>query len=289
MNSIQKAKIDELRSRLAAERGITTPLLVTENNDGSVTVLVNGSGHVTIGVRAGIDLPNVRSYPEAMEAAVHADELEARCSNGYRIGRAPRGGSGKAASTDPGKRAATADPYHFALQFGLSEIDGLVARRLMTVAEEKAMEAGRRIAGGNYSRENLRVIVDWKMEGPRLRRVISFLDKNKDAKITDALCFAVAAPDERSAVVALDRLDGVGVPVASAILTTINPEKYTIIDVYALKSLGVRNAPTGSVDYYLAYLRECRELAHQFNISLRKLDHALWQWGYDHSRPRRCA
>jgi len=49
------------------------------------------------------------------------------------------------------------------------------------------------------------------------------------------------------------------VPVASAILTTVNPEKYTIIDIYALKSLGVTDGPTYRVDYYLAYLRKCRE------------------------------
>src|SRR5579864_914673 len=99
MNQAQKAKIDELRARLQSERGVATPLRISENNDGSIAVLVNGTGHVTIGVRGGIDLPKVRSYKEtgiypntAMGAAVRADKLEAECSNGYRVGRAPRSG-----------------------------------------------------------------------------------------------------------------------------------------------------------------------------------------------------
>jgi hypothetical protein len=56
MNSIQRAKIDELRDRLGAERGITMSLPVTENDYGAVTVRVNGGGHVTIGVRGDIGL-----------------------------------------------------------------------------------------------------------------------------------------------------------------------------------------------------------------------------------------
>jgi hypothetical protein len=177
-----------------------------------------------------------------------------------------------------------ADPYNFVLQFHPSEIAGLVSRRLTNVDQDRAFEAGRSIASGNYSRENLNLIVEWKMDGVHLTRVMSYLGQNTDAEIDRALRSAVEVDAERSAIEILDRLHGVGVPVASAILTTINPEKYTIIDIYALKSLGVTDGPADRVDYYLAYLRKCRELAQQFKMSLRTLDHALWQWGYQHWR-----
>jgi hypothetical protein len=49
------------------------------------------------------------------------------------------------------RKAASADPYHFVLQFDSSEIDSHVARRLTKVHEEEAMEAGRSIADRNYS------------------------------------------------------------------------------------------------------------------------------------------
>jgi len=166
-----------------------------------------------------------------------------------------------------------ADPYSFVLQFQPTEIDDLVSRRLTSVQQDMAFQAGSRIANGNYSRDNLNVIVAWKMEGVHLTRVVSYLGQNTDADIDHALRFAIAANTERSAIEILDRLHGVGVPVASAVLTTINPEKYTIIDIYALRSLGIWDGPTDKVDYYLAYLQKCRELAQQFKMSLRTLDH----------------
>jgi hypothetical protein len=68
-----------------------------------------------------------------------------------------------------------------------------------------------------------------------------------------------------------------GVPTTATIL----PEKYTIINVNALEALGVDDRSKGQAVYYLAYLKKCRELAAQFNVSLRTMDHALWQWGYE--------
>jgi hypothetical protein len=48
-----------------------------------------------------------------------------------------------------------------------------------------------------------------------------------------------ARTSEKSAVETLDRPQGEGVPMASAISRTIRPENYTVIDVRALESLGV--------------------------------------------------
>jgi thermostable 8-oxoguanine DNA glycosylase len=153
---------------------------------------------------------------------------------------------------------------------------------LTNVKEEAAMEAGGNIGRGDFSRGNLNVIVRWKMEGVHLNRVMSYVDLNTDTEISSALSAAITARTEADAIEILDRLHGVGVPVASAIMTTINPEKYTIIDIYALRSLGISDAPTDRVEYYVAYLEKCRELAQEFEVSLRTLDHALWQWGYEH-------
>ena len=111
------------------------------------------------------------------------------------------------------------DPYNFVLQFPPTEIDELVARRLTNVEQERAFEAGRSIAAGNLSRENLNAIVEWKMEGVHLTRVMSFVAQNTDEEIARALKSAIEADTEAKAIEILDRLHGVGVPVASAILT----------------------------------------------------------------------
>jgi hypothetical protein len=173
-------------------------------------------------------------------------------------------------------------PWNFVLQFPPSEIPALVKRRLTNVDEAKAAEAGRSIAAGDYSRANLRVIVAWKNEGRWLDRVLSLLDQNTDQEIEGALRVAATTADERTAIAVLCGLKGIGVPTASAVMTEIRPDKYTIIDVNALKSLGVPDDLKNDVDYYVAYLWKCRELASTFAVSLREIDHALWQWGHEH-------
>jgi hypothetical protein len=173
----------------------------------------------------------------------------------------------------------------FVLQFDSSEIAALAARYGYE-QDDEALKAGSNIAGGNYSRDNLKIIVHWKSP-----RKIAYIDDNTDIEIARALRFASdPRTSERSAVDVLDRLHGVGVPIASAILTTMFPEKYTIIDFRALESLGVVKAPSDSVDYYLNYLAKCRELARGHNVSLRTLDRALWQWSKENgARKATCA
>ncbi len=173
---------------------------------------------------------------------------------------------------------------NFVLQFAPSEISRLAAR-YGPEQDEEAFKAGSSIAAGNYTRENLKVIVCWK--SPRRAALI---DDNTDAEIAKALRFAAdIRTSEKLAVEILDGLHGVGVPVASAILTTIHPTKYTIIDFRALDSLGVSKWD-GSVSYYLSYLRACSELALKHKVSLRTLDRALWRWSRENGgQNRSCA
>jgi hypothetical protein len=84
------------------------------------------------------------------------------------------------------------------------------------------------------------------------------------------------AKTERAAIAVLTGLNGVQVPVASAILTAIHPERFTIIDFRALQALNAAQPIT--LDFYLDYLDECRRLAKANNVDLRTLDRALWQW-----------
>jgi hypothetical protein len=163
-------------------------------------------------------------------------------------------------------------PPQFALQFDPSEIDAL-AERYGAAQDNDALNAGSRIAGGEYSRENLRAIVRWK--SPRRAALI---DENADKEIAVALQFASAATTPESmAIAVLTALRGVGIPMASAILTAINPERYTVLDFRALASLGISNWPD-RIAFYLAYLEECRQLAVKHGRPLRTLDRALWQW-----------
>jgi hypothetical protein len=72
-----------------------------------------------------------------------------------------------------------------------------------------------------------------------------------------------------------------GLPVASAILTAVFPDRFTVIDIMAFRALGVSEATPLSVPLYLRYLSVCGQHAERLGISLRDMDRALWQWGHE--------
>jgi len=174
----------------------------------------------------------------------------------------------------------------FVLQFDVSEIPRLAARYVVDDqgADDEALRAGREISSGSYSRDSLQVIFRWKTRG----RGISRLHRNTHEEIADALQLAVRAAADRSAVAVLCGLNGVEVPVASAILTAINPERFTIIDFRALESLGITDRQAYyTIDFFIDYLQFCRGLASQCRVGLRTLDRALWQWSKEKTKGKR--
>lgn len=153
--------------------------------------------------------------------------------------------------------------------------------------EKAAFEAGESIRNGDYTLANLEAIVRWKSE-----RAVHYLIGNSNEKIRRVLAMA-AAPDcsTEAAVSALMELHGVDLPMASAILAAIHPERYAVLDFRALEALGHARH---DVHFYEEYLDFCKRLA-ESNIvkpqnglpaptSLRTLERALWEWSRSHER-----
>jgi hypothetical protein len=180
---------------------------------------------------------------------------------------------------------------HFELQASETELQ-MLANEYWEKAGEKehelekaAFDAGAAIRYGEYTLGNIETIVRWKAE-----RVVPVLITNSEEKIRRAL--SVAASPESSlhdAVTALTTLRGVDLPVASAILTAIFPERYAVMDYHSLETLG---QPRHDVAFYEEYLAYCRQLAGHGTVqpqgdlpaptTLRSLERALWQWSKNH-------
>ena len=148
--------------------------------------------------------------------------------------------------------------------------------------DQRAFEAGQRIVAGETTMENLAIIFEWKTRN----RGRSRLEKNKESKeVTDALTLATSAKSPRSAIAVLCGLHGVDIPVASAIMTCIRPNDFTVIDFRALETLGCHKY-TMRLNFYLEYLDYCIERAKELGINLRTLDRALWQSSAKRARGR---
>src|SRR5271169_1098903 len=88
--------------------------------------------------------------------------------------------------------------------------------------ETAAYEAGAAIRNGEHTLANIETIVRWKSE-----RMVHYLIGNGSENIRASLA-AAASPDAtlEEAVNALVALRGVDISIASAILSTIYPERY---------------------------------------------------------------
>jgi hypothetical protein len=147
--------------------------------------------------------------------------------------------------------------------------------------EKAAFEAGEAIRGGEYTLPNLETIVRWKSE-----RVVHYLIGNSSGSIKSALAIA-AAPETKTedAVKALIALRGVDISIASAILSTIYPERYAVLDFRALEALGHARH---DVAFYAEYNSYCKRLAECGVVqrkeglpgptALHALERAFWQW-----------
>ena len=165
----------------------------------------------------------------------------------------------------------------FELQFPPEQIQALASRFAYDEDVASSAAGAAAAARGHYTRDEFLRVCAWKSARSR-----PLLQSNDAPAVEAATRAAFATPDEAARMGALTGLRGVGVPVASALLHFAFPDRYPILDVRALESLGRKGRSVYPVSFWLAYLHSCRDLAAEHGVSLRTLDKALWQHSKEH-------
>src|SRR5882724_8997372 len=131
---------------------------------------------------------------------------------------------------------------------------------------------------GYLTREDLEKVCRWK--SPRAIRLIKH---NSAARVRAATRLALATRSEGRRLEALRTLDGVSVPMASAILTLLNPRRYGVIDIRVWQLLygmgAVTKNPSGvgfSFDHWHQFLMIVRQFAEEFHVSARDIERSLF-------------
>jgi hypothetical protein len=140
------------------------------------------------------------------------------------------------------------------------------------------------------------LLARWKFQSfpSRLQRTLDLLAGNDPRWADDLTRRAVACNDDLGAWLIAQHILGVGPALASAMLMAHDPERFTVIDARAYRSV-VLLAQTGvltgngidptrlierarfsAAGTWLAYLHACRALATAVGCSLRDLDRALF-------------
>ena len=137
-------------------------------------------------------------------------------------------------------------------------------------------------ARGYLRRQELDEIAQWK--SPRRAGLVQHNPEHVVEKVT-GLALALKDTDPNYAIGLLTVLSGVGMPIASAVLTVADPRNFGIIDIWAWRALSRwqpdrfswKEASSFSVEEFLRYLETVRELAQDSGLSCREVDMALWR------------
>jgi hypothetical protein len=167
----------------------------------------------------------------------------------------------------------------------------LLRRELVRDEDPATLELIRRLghvrSRGEFSRAEFLRMCRWKSP-----RAMPHYARNSAARIRRVSGAALATRSERRRIELLTSLRGVSVPVASAILTLIDPGRYGVLDIrvwqllFALEAVGWKPGGRGfTARDWLYYLARLRHEARRFGVSVRLVEYSLfrchrkWQTG----------
>jgi hypothetical protein len=134
-------------------------------------------------------------------------------------------------------------------------------------------------ARGYFTRAEFLRMCRWK--SPRARRLWS---ATPAARVRAVSRRVLAARSERRRMELLTSLPGVGVPIASAILTLLDPRRYGVLDIRAWQLLVALRVATGNprgqgftIGQWELYLAALRRQARRLNASARAVEYTLFQ------------
>ncbi len=161
-------------------------------------------------------------------------------------------------------------------------VQSLIRRQLSTDEDESAAELIRDLqkarVRGHLTKQELERICYWKSP-----RAIHRVRSNSGGAVRSATRAALGTRSEQRRLTALLSLNGVSVPMASAILTLLFPKRYGVIDIRVwqlLYELGtVTKKPQGvgfNFKNWYQFLMIIRYFAKQHGVSVRAIERTLF-------------
>jgi hypothetical protein len=131
---------------------------------------------------------------------------------------------------------------------------------------------------GHITRDDLIEVAKWKWRGGRTRQLCA---QNTEAEVEEISAVSFAATSERLRIGVLLALRGVQWPMASVILHFAFPDRYPILDIRAMNTVGGSTLYT--FEKWNEYLDLCRKAATEHDVTMRTLDKAIWAHDKDSS------
>lgn len=133
---------------------------------------------------------------------------------------------------------------------------------------------------GEFSLEDLRTVCKWKSPRSYPRCL-----KNRADEVAEITRISLSTGVERLRIEVLRCLHGVDWPTASVLLHLAHRDPYPILDVRAIWSLGLDKPSQYCFRFWWEYVQRCRRIASRYDVNMRTLDRALWQYSKEHQGP----
>jgi len=126
-------------------------------------------------------------------------------------------------------------------------------------------------------------VLQWKLRGQYGRQRERRKANTDDViRVVTGAALSIEHPDKDYEIELrfgiLCTLRGVGVPVASAILALVFPERYAVIDFRGWRQVFGEERTAFSVSDYKRYLREIQNLAQELEWPVQEVDLAIWEY-----------
>jgi hypothetical protein len=161
-------------------------------------------------------------------------------------------------------------------------LEPLVRAHLSAEEDESTSLLSRRLQAakrrGYLTKGELAAVCRWKSS-----RAIQHIRANNYYRVRAATAAAMATSSERRRLEALRQLEGVSVPMASAILMLLYPRRYGVIDIrvwqllYGVGAVSENRKGTGfSLANWLQFLSIVRGLSSRLRVSARAVERTLF-------------
>jgi len=171
-------------------------------------------------------------------------------------------------------------PYNFKLKIPKNEIILYSKRYEYNNEDVMCNEISPKIQKQKYlTKDDLLFISRWKSP-----RITPLAKQNNESLIKEVTSISLTTKNDILSIGVLQILKGVSWPVASVILHFGKKDLYPILDYRALWSVGIKKPNVYSYDLWISYVKYCRKLAKELNISMKTLDKALWQYSKERQK-----
>lgn len=167
------------------------------------------------------------------------------------------------------------------INFTQQELQRLIHEHSDTTEQLIAEQLPIAVARGHLLMEELINVAKWKWKGGRVEKLCR-LNQVNHLKETTQVSFSTT--NERLRIGSLMTLHGVSWPMASVILHFGFPDRYPILDVRVMRTVGGSKAY--NFNNWISYTELCQNTAKRYNLSMRQLDKALWQADWEQHKKR---